>query len=265
MKFLKLRSAEDEDFAGEVCFDVLNIPLEQKPDSDEFCGIYFEGRGREINCIEDFAVVHSFKVFSKYNYPIFIFSPNSENLLNNEEKYKNCNIRHVKIPECNSHEAYSEFMIREIWNYLPLKYEDLLFFHPDGFLIKKGWDDFLLKKNWVYCGSPWLHTPAIEYLDKNGNWRDFLGPVRLGNGGFSYRKASFCRAATYYYGDFILREKFAPNNKKPPEDLFYSVIANNLTINVPTVEEANQFCCDPLTPEKYKSGNYFGFHYFSNK
>jgi hypothetical protein len=82
MNFInKNKNQEDLEILGKICFDTLTSNLDIKQQSDNFCGIYFEGRDREINCIEDFSVIHSFKNFSEYNYPIFVFSPNSNNLL----------------------------------------------------------------------------------------------------------------------------------------------------------------------------------------
>lgn len=260
MNFIS-KNKKPEDFIalGKICFDTLNLPLIEKDNSDNFCGIYFEGRNRNINAIEDFSVVHSFKVFSKYDYPIFIFSPNKDDLLDNSKKYKN--VYHITIPTCNSHEAYSSFMINDIWNYIPKQYEHLLFFHPDGFLIKSGWEDFLLNNSWSYCGAPWLHAPSIEYFDGlSKQWKNFFFPCRIGNGGFSYRRASFCRAASTYYKDMTLREKYAPHDKKPQEDLFYSVIANTFG-SMPTIEEAKQFVIDPMSLNDYNNKRSFGFHF----
>ena len=53
MEFIsKNRTTENLSALGKICFDTLIIPIDEKPKSDEFCGIYFEGRPRELNKIE---------------------------------------------------------------------------------------------------------------------------------------------------------------------------------------------------------------------
>lgn len=265
------RSKSDQAFINKVCHDIISPSLEDKPDkkdSDIFCGIFIEGRDREINTLEDLASLYSFKKFSKYNYPIYCFIQSNINFLGGDYHWlKENRINLIQINPINSLDEYTNFCIRELYNKLPNNIKWGVTLQPDAMLLKEGWEDIVMQNDWVYIGSPWGHIPAIEIFNYDDcKWDDFFRPVRIGNGGFSIRKIDFCRAASRYYGDCKLREKFAPNNKVPPEDLFYSVVANNLTIGVPTVEQANEFCCDPLTPEKYNSNNKpFGFHYFKNE
>ncbi|NBW12058.1 MAG: hypothetical protein EBR82_28905 [Caulobacteraceae bacterium] len=129
-------------------------------------------------------------------------------------------------------------------------------------LIKNGYEKYLLDNNFIYVGAPWLHAPAIEFFGEDDKWHDFFNPVRVGNGGMSYRKSSFCRQAAEAYGNFLLREKFAENNKKPQEDLFFAVIAN-LYKNMPTIEQAKKFSIDPLDKIDYNNKISYAFHYFS--
>ncbi len=262
MEFIsKNKTIEDLYILGKICFDTLTVPIIDKQKSDEFCGIYFEGRPRELNCIEDFAAIHSFKIFSQYNYPMFIFSPNSKNLLNSDKKYKNCNIHYIKIPECNSHEAYSEFMIKNIWNYLPKQYENLLFTHPDGFLIKSGWEEFVLNGKFNYIGSAWCHTPSIDIFFEN-EWKNLrFAKIACGNGGFSYRSRYWCEKVSQEYSGFKLRETGRSDNRYPPEDLFYSHIINGLGGNVAPIKDCMKFSLDPITLEEYSKKISFGFHY----
>ena len=204
MNFINKKNQEDLEVLGKICFDTLTSNLDIKQQSDSFCGIYFEGRDRDINAIEDFSVVHSFKNFSEYNYPIFIFSPNSNNLLNNDPRYKNARVEHIKIPIQDSHDKYSQFMFEEIWKYLPKGFENLLFFHPDGFLIKNGWESFVLNNKLKYIGSAWCHSPSIE-INNNGNWQSMEFPsIRCGNGGFSFRSRSACEEASRRYSKSII-------------------------------------------------------------
>lgn len=267
------RSNSDQEFIKYVCNNILaSFKLSDiygKSTDDTFCGIYIEGRNREINCLEDIASLASFKAFSKYNYPIFCFIHNDNNFFNKtgdllNNLLKSWRIKIIKIPAINSLDEYTNFCVKELYHLIPKNIQYAVTLQPDAMLLKSSWEDEVLKNNWVYIGSPWQHAPAIEYLDIDEKWKDFLGPVRIGNGGFSVRNIDFCRAASTYYGKMRLREKHT-ESKIPPEDLFYSVLAKYLTINNPRIEQADNFCCDPLTPEKYKSGKYFGFHYFSNE
>lgn len=260
------RPQKDKDFITKVCNFILSQNNTEKQDSNIFCGIYIEGRDREINTLEDITALHSFKVFSKFNYPIYYFINNDSNFIEEieyEGYIKNgCRIEIIKIPPINSLDEYTNFCVKDLYNFIPKDYKYVVHLQPDAMLLKSGWEEVILNKNWAYIGSPWQHSPAIEYQDNNGNWRDFMNPVRVGNGGFSIRRLDFCRAASNCYKDLRIREKYAPNNKIPPEDLFFSVLAYP---DVPTIQEANKFCCDPLTPEIFNSSNIpFGFHYFKS-
>jgi len=264
MEFLnKSRNQEDLEILGKICFDTLSKKLNIKQDSNEFCGIYFENRLREINKIEDFSVVNSFVNCSEYNYPFFIFSPNSNSILELHKKYPKSRIVHIKIPEGKSHDDYSRFMIKDIWNYLPKGFERLLFFHPDGFLIKSGWEKFVLDNKLDYIGSAWCHAPSIDIKFKN-EWTNLNFPrIQCGNGGFSYRTRSCCERVSNEFSQFVLRENGREDNRPPPEDLFYSHIMNGIRDGgrVASVRQAMKFSLDPITLDEYNRKLSFGFHY----
>ena len=257
------RSQKDQDFIKYVCNDLLLINPKNKITNNLFAAIFIEGRDRFINSLEDHACFHSFYAFSEYAYPIYAFVNNTENFLNNNqdliEKY---NIKIIKINGLNSLEEYSNFYIKDLFLQIPNEIEHIITLQPDAMLIKQGYEEYLLNNNFIYVGAPWLHMPAIEIYDDN-QWKQFLNPVRIGNGGFSYRKSSFCKWASSNFGQRVFREKFAPDNKKPQEDLFFSVIANYFTENMPTIEQASKFAIDPLDKIDYDNKTSFGFHYFS--
>lgn len=258
------RSQEDQNFIKYVCNDILSQTCEFKNKSELFAGIFIDGRNREINKLEDYACFHSFATFSQYSYPIFAFVNNVNNFLNDNkfliDKY---NIKIIKINELISLEQYSSFCIKKLYFNIPQHIEHIITLQPDAMFIKNGYETYLLNKNFVYVGAPLMHMPAVEYLSQNNLWEPFFNPIRIGNGGMSYRKASFCRWASKNFGNFILREKFAENNKKPQEDLFYSVIANAINNPIPTVEEAKIFSIDPLDKIDYNNKSSYAFHYFS--
>lgn len=258
------RSQEDQEFIKYVCLDILSTPCKEKSQSNLFAGVFVDGRNREINKFEDYACFHSFAAFSEYSYPIFAFVHNPKNFLDNNtfliNKY---NIHVIKIKELTSLEEYSSFYIKELYFNIPQNIEHIITLQPDAMLIKNGYESYLLNHNFVYVGAPLIHMPAVEYLTENNSWEPFFNPIRIGNGGMSYRKASFCRWASKNFGNFILREKFAENNKKPQEDLFYSTIANAINNPIPTIEQARKFSIDPLDKIDYNNKISYAFHYFS--
>lgn len=257
------RSQKDQDFIKYVCNDLLLINPKNKITNNLFAAIFIEGRNRFINSLEDHACFHSFYTFSEYAYPIYAFVNNTENFLNNnQELIEKYNIKIIKIKALNSLEEYSNFYIKDLFFQIPNEIEHIITLQPDAMLIKNGYEEYLLKHNFIYVGAPWLHSPAMEIYHEN-TWKQFLNPVRIGNGGFSYRKASFCRWASYHFGNENFREKFAENNKKPQEDLFYSVIANNFPQYMPTIDQCLKFSIDPLDKIDYNNKVSFGFHYFS--
>jgi len=256
----KNRSQEDLELLGKICYDTLTQSIDSKQQSNDFCGIYFEGRERDINAIEDFAVIHSFKIFSEYNYPIFVFSPNSNNLLNNDPRYKNARIEHIQIPAQDSHDKYSKFMFEDIWKYLPKQFENLLFFHPDGFLIRNGWEQFVIDNKFKYIGSAWCHTPSIDIYENN-EWHNLNFPrIHCGNGGFSFRSRSACEKISSIYAKHILRET-GSQGTRVPEDLFYSHLINGIEGGVANLKQSMKFSLDPITLDEYNNKLSYGFHY----
>lgn len=262
MHFLtKNKSFDDFSLFAKICFDTLIEDITPKIKSELFCGIYIDGRNREINSVEDFAALHSFKTFSEYDYPYLVLSPNSNNLFNNDSKYKQ--IHHIEIPECNSHESYSQFVIKNIWNFIPKHFKRLLFVQSDGFLIKRGWEQYVLDTKVDYIGSAWCHGPGIDCLFQN-KWVAINYPkIQCGNGGFSYRNRDICERISNTFSSLILKEHGCENEKPPPEDLFYSHLMNGWENGgiVASVEQCMKFSFDPITLKEYNNKYSFGFHY----
>lgn len=262
MKFLIQKDEDHTSLLRKICSDTLRLELNKLTPSDEFCGIYIDGRNREINFAEDFAALHSFKFFSEYDYPFLVLSPNSNNLFNKDPKYNR--VHHIKIPECDSHTAYSDFLIKNIWEYVPKNFEKLLFMQSDGFLIKKGWEQFILNCGVDYIGSAWCHTPGIEIF-KEGEWKEMIFPrVQCGNGGFSFRKRSACEKVSEIFSNLQLRELERRDNKAPLEDLFYSYFINGVFGRTANLQQCMKFSVDPITPSEYEEKISFGFHHPKN-
>jgi hypothetical protein len=262
MKFLIDRGEEDSLLLRKICLDTLCLDLIEKKQSDLFCGFYIEGRNREINTVEDESAFRSFKIFSECNYPYFILSPNGDNIFNNNPEYKNSRIHHVRIPELNSHDSYSQFMIKHCWEFIPKEFNNILFFHPDGFLIKEGWEHFVLDNRIDYIGGAWCHTPRIEAFHE-GQWKLInLPAIQCGNGGFSFRRRSACEEISKNFSNLIMREYGRDDNRPPPEDLFYSHLING-TIKgsrVANLQQCMKFSLDPITKDEYNRKRSFGFH-----
>lgn len=256
------RDRENIDFINYVCFDILKKEKTDASFSTEFAAVFVDGRDREINCLEDFACFHSFYTFSKFSYPIYVFINNTNNFLNGRvDLIKKYNIIINKIPPIVSHDEYSNFCIKNLYFLIPENIKHIITIQPDGMLMKKGYEEYILNKRFPYIGSPWLHSPSVDILNSNNQWIPYFKNTQVGNGGLSYRNTDFCREASKRFSQLTLRERFT-ENKTPPEDLFFSVIANHF-FGTPSVNEARQFSIDPLDKDDYNNKVSFGFHYFS--
>lgn len=262
--FYKERSQADQNFIRLVCNDIFSQPLQDKPYNEDFAFVFVDGRpDMNFDTLEHHTMFHSCRLFSQFRYPIFCFVNNIENL------YKfisllDFDLKIIPIDPINSLEEYTNFCVKKLYNLIPDNIKHVITMQSDGFLLKNEWETYILENNWDYISSPWRHTPSIEEF-RNNSWQPFFYPVIVGNGGFSCRRLSLCKLYSKYFKDRLLREKFAANNKIPPEDLFYSVLFNhNLQdAKIPTPTQAEIFSIDPLTPKIYNSNNKpFGFHYF---
>ena len=193
-----------------------------------------------------------------------MFCNNFSNFLGNHKDVKDWRIQFIKINECQSHDDYSLFMIKQLFKIIPKEYENIIFLHNDGFLIKSGWENYLKEINVDYIGSPWAHTPSIDIFDDDiKKWKPLnFQPINVGGGGFSFRKLSKFRKISEEYSGFILRERYREDNRWPPEDLFFSNILNGTGIGkVADIKQAIRFSLDPITLIEYLRKSSFGFHY----
>ncbi len=260
MEFLfKNKPNEDFKVLGKICFDILTQEIVEKPFSEEFCGIWIDGRNRPINTIEDLASISSFYLYSEFKYPLLVFCHNSTDFLKGLDWAEKYPIKIIQIPEINSHDGYSNFCKKELPFLIPEKYENLLFLQCDAFLIRSGWERLIKKIDVSYIGSPWLHYPSIQLLE-NETWLEpDCQPSNVGNGAISYRKLSMMKSISERYGNETLREK-GTENKRPAEDLFYSVF-NNLYGKLATSSQASYLFTDPLTLEIFNNKTCFGGHF----
>lgn len=94
-----------------------------------------------------------------------------------DKDFKTVGIETVIIPRINSKEEYSEFMIRELHEYIDTPY--MLVIQADGYIL----DGTVWNEDWKqysYIGSSWLETDGFN----------------VGNGGFSFRTKSLMAACS---------------------------------------------------------------------
>lgn len=260
------RSDQDKAFIQLVCNDILTVANTPKEKSDDFCAVFVEGRNRTINCLEDAAAIHSFKVYSEYDYPVFAFVHNPKDFLNNTD-LESKRITIIEIPEINSLESYSDFCINWLYFNLPRSnIENIITLQPDGMLLRAGYEDWLKEKEFSLIGARWRHSTSLEFIC--GRMKDYepcnFPPTNMANLGFSFRKASLMRDVASIYKGVKFRQR---GDFNCPEDAYFSYLFYGYPLaKKPTNEEADQFSVDPLTLDKWldKKNLSFGFHYFKS-
>ena len=271
------RSEVEKNFIKEVCSYILkqwNGYVDTRTTSKEFCGIFVEGRDRQIDTLEDITSLYSFKVFSKYDYPIFCFINNKENFLTcnkNPIYYTFKNIYIIEIPPLNSLEEYTEFCIKKLYHLLPDWVENVITLQSDGMLLKRGWEDYILNGNFDWLSPHWRHMAHIDIYIKALNFKGWsraqCPSTCIGNGGFSFRKASKMRKISRMVGNLTLKESGREDNRIPMEDLFYTYWGFGYGImKKPTLKECDIWAQDPLDSNlfnQFKEGkkHFYGFHF----
>lgn len=145
-------------------------------------------------------------------------------------------IEYIKIKEL-SYNEYSDFVIRELNNYVDTKY--VLLVQNDGFVTNiNNYEPCFLEYD--YIGAPWQNSAHYNY-------------IRVGNGGFSLRSKKFLEVS----------QKYCPTNGFNEDHLVcitYRDIFLNNGIKYAPVDIAALFsyeidCGDTLTPDET-----FGIH-----
>jgi hypothetical protein len=158
----------------------------------------------------------------------------------------------VKIDPITTIEAYSKFMVAELYKYVDTPH--VLIFQHDGFILNpEAWTDEFLK--WDYIGAPWL---GAEWLVKRFDMpKELIGTQVVGNGGFSLRSKKFVDTTAR-----LDREgAFA---KYHPEDIMLTVWERSRLekegIRIAPYEVAKQFSYEDDSTENNKWNGQFGFH-----
>lgn len=249
-------SVNDQIVMGRICFDVLTTPLGKKEESDNFCGVFVEGRDRVINSYEEYAAFKSFKLFSKKNYPIFAYiNKYSIDTFLDPETISEYRIKVIPIEPLNSLHEYSRYWIEKIVYDNPVS--SALCFQADGFLMKSGWEDFV--KDIDFIGAHWRHFAAIDV--KGTNAFSWIPATPFCNGGFSFRRLDKFQYLSSHFKELEMAERGHPQQLPPPEDLFWSYFGFGLKIfDSISLKQCDLFCTDPCTLEDYISKKSFGFH-----
>ena len=240
--------------------DILKEEWIKRPYSEAFCGLYVDGTGKLTFDLAN-ASFHAFKVYSKYDYPVYLFVAINNNPTEIEkivQKYPNTKV--YSIPQLKTPLEYNEWMLHHPWFLISPKFERIFSFQEDGALISKGWENYFIKGNWDYVGSPWRSD--ITVLSKNGP----LKTLRVGNGGISLRKrSSIIKVVDYihknggqhqFFTGIKINDELKQSNSWLNEDaMICSVGATFDLLKLPTLEEARKFGHEPIELSLYMDKN----------
>lgn len=236
--------------------DVLKTEIVEKPVSDEFAGVYLISN-RPFNPNEDIPPNHAFRAFSEKKYPIYFFV--SSDVINNELKdfaQKIGNIRVMLIPKLTDIQAFNNFSINSLLNYIDEKHEKLLFYQNDGFLIKSGFEEKCAGYSWL--GSVWKED--IQVVENTFNYP----PIRVGNGGANFRRRSKCLEVYNLVNKYGGQQKIVKglkiggqirtNDWFLAEDAFWCHFGFGSGIFEPVnINYANSFAKEPITMVEYQT------------
>jgi hypothetical protein len=245
---------------SDVNHHVDQLDLTSKVHNCDFCGIYTYGYDRPFIFEEHRIPLKSFRVFSEYEYPIFLFYNHKQpgELPKLMESFSNVILLPIE-PMYSIHD-YDKFMMWECFNRISI--ENTLTIHQDGFLLNPGWESMAI--NFDYIGASWrAHIGDFESHYKNNDFAKFEGyenihtTTSVGNGGFCFRKKS----KMIEVQKSVNYEKYIESgecNKNLPDDIFFSFYGFGKGIFKPVTDyEADLWSQEPLN-----DGNSFGFHNF---
>ena len=197
-KYVETHHHHAESIAAASRKVILN-KLNEFPDpteySDEFLGVYVHGGHKEFKFEECEAAFASFRKCSKNYYPLYFFYADwGDRMI--DEGFKEIVVRHspLKVIEINpleSIEAYSSFMIWDLWKHIPEQYNKVLTFQDDGHLYNSGWEEFINEHDPDYIGSYNIFDPEhYETTLPIKNLKSYTNKSidYIINGGFSFRK-----------------------------------------------------------------------------
>jgi hypothetical protein len=165
---------------------------------------------------------------------------------------KTDDVRKVEIPALNSIEAYSNFCLQNLNEYIDTPYA--LVVQHDGFVLNAAaWKDEFLEYD--YIGAP-IHLGDWA-KDRHDIPEEAIGSLLVGNGGFSLRSKRLMRLTAQMSADNL----FAQNE---PEDWAVCYIERarleSCGIKFAPVDLAEVFSFEGRTKDYFKYKNSFGFH-----
>lgn len=242
--------------------DVLSVPFESKPKSAEFCGVYVDGTSN-LTFDEIDPVFHSFRRFSQYEYPNYLFV----SLYNNKDEIKRILKKYpytyvYEIPPLYNPVEYNFWMINSCFRILPDSVDAMITHQSDGFLIKDGWEEYV--KDFDYLGAIWKEPVKLKESIFN------FPALTIGNGGFSFRRRSklldVLKLVERNGGQEIIKGicidgDLKHNHMYVNEDIFFTYFGFGGGIFRETSEEqANNFSVEPIKLVDYWKRENFGFH-----
>lgn len=186
---------------------------------------------REIPHLESILRIHLHHLSDAWEVVIFCSETNLSYIQNIANKIsKNIQTKLIYKP-INDIVDYNSLLLDPwLWDQLA-KYDRVLFFQPDGFLLRHGIEDFL---QYDYIGAPWKHNIAVT-------------PTNVGNGGFSLRNPKLCRKALDLFSNTDLQTSYKYHliGNSLPEDVFFSIALDRLAnSNLPDPHIASSFSAE---------------------
>ena len=250
------------DLLNKIKQGILSQPFETRPKSNEFCSLYVDGTGN-LTFEEADATFHSFRLFSNYEYPNYLFVSGDNDIKEIDKilnKYPYTFI--YKIPKLKNSVEYNNWMINVCFKLLPQNIDGILTHQSDGMLIKAGWENYV--SQFDYLGAPWREPIKLKTDIFN------FPAVTVGNGGFSFRRLNkliqVLNQIEKYGGQSIIKGIYIDgilkhNHMYVCEDILFVWLGFGFNIFAPvTDEEARAFSIEPIEFCNYSKKENFGFH-----
>lgn len=236
-------------------FSNLSYHYGEKEKSNDFCGFYFHGRATPFTLEEHDIPIRTFKYFSRFSYPLYLFYNQSSGGEIDEVLRRYDNIIIVPIEPMRSIRDYDDFVINQMFYYTGIN--KTLTFHSDGFLINPGWEEFVNTNDFDYIGAPWCNHAGNDGMLFKTDCDQFYNINHLtaiGNGGFCFRKRDKCLQVMDAVNREHLNWEYVDGHL--PDDVFFSYFGFGLGIfNSYDIDLAFKWAGEPI-----RSWNTFGFH-----
>lgn len=237
--------------------DVLKKEIPNRLYSEEFAGVYLHSN-TPFKLEDHQAPIHSFRVFSQYKYPLYLFislDSITEDVKKIIELYPPITV--VSITRLKTIIEFNNFCINNLLYLINSRHDRLLTLQNDGFLIKSGWEEKCYGYSWL--GAVW--RDSIKVVENTFNYPEIIGF----NGGFNYRSKSKCLKVNELVQKHGGQQKIVKGlqiNENPPrqqsgpflaEDLYFSYFGFGSGLFEPVTKEyADAFAREPITLEEYK-------------